>query len=290
MAKDPHGYTKSGQALQTQHANSPGNALAVQKAYLEARIPQIQQWVRMGVRPEALVRFTLMEMSTNSRLRESTPQSIYLGLLACAVTGLEPGTLKGEAFLVPFRNKGIMEATFIPGWKGLVKSARRSREIIGITANVVRERDVFDLDLGTANSLIHKPARGDRGDVIGAYAIANLEHGHRELEWMDIEDLIAIRKVAEKFGEKPAWAEWEDQMQRKSVLRRLCKRLPLGSDYFVALELEKAADEGRPQLPIIDLETDGAATASQAAPVIDVAEPAPEMPGEFAFDPEAVKS
>lgn len=273
-------YTQSGKALQTQQANTPAALIAKQKSFLDARMGQITKWVREGVRAEALVRFSLMEMSTNEKLRACTPDSIYLGLLACAVTGLEPGALKGEAYLVPFAGK----AQFIPGWKGLVKQVRRSREVRGLVANVVRERDTFDLDLGTAKSLIHKPKLGrdaDRGDVIGAYAIATLANGEPEIEWMDRADLDAIQKVAESRGKSPAWQGWQDQMQRKSVIRRISKRLPLGSDYYVALALEQAHDDGREQSEILDIETEGAATNAQAQ-----ADAAPPSQDEPAFDPE----
>lgn len=277
-------YVKSGQALQTQQANTPQAMIQRQKAFLDARMGQITKWVREGVRAEALARFTLMEMSTNEKLRACTPESIYLGLLACAVTGLEPGALKGEAYLVPFNNRDKgMQATFIPGWKGLVKQARRSREVKGIVANVVRERDTFDLDLGTAKTVIHKPKLGredDRGDVIGAYAIATLASGEPEIEWMDRADLDSIQKVAESRGKSPAWSGWQDQMQRKSVIRRIAKRLPLGSDYYVALALEQAHDDGRDQAEVLDIETDGAATRAQ-----DQAEAAPDV-AEPAFNPE----
>ncbi len=248
-------YTKSGQELERQ--NQP-NIMQRHRAFFESRLPQITRWVTQGVRAEAIVRYALMEMSTNEKLRECSEQSIYLGLLACAVTGLEPGALKGEAYLVPFKQ----QAVFIPGWKGLVKQARRTREITGIVANVVREADTFDLDLGTANHVVHKPARHERGDVIGAYAIATMVGGFHEIEWMDRMDLDAIEKVATSRGKSPAWDGWQDQMQRKSVIRRLCKRLPLGADYFVGLALEQAEQQG----DIIDIETEGEASrAGQAA-------------------------
>lgn len=266
-------YVKSGQALQKTHDNSPRAQVASFNTFLQARMKQIANWVTQGVRPEALVRFTLMELSTNEKLRACTPESIYLGLLACATTGLEPGALKAEAFLVPFAGK----ATFIPGWRGLVKQARRSREIVGMTANVVRANDVFDIDLGTANTLIHKPAGSNRGDVVGAYAIATFAGGHHEIEHMDREDLDAIEKVATSRGKSPAWKDWQDQMQRKAPLRRLAKRLPLGSDYYVALALERAADEGRDQKEVLDVMAENGQSADSgaaSAPQITVDEPA----------------
>ena len=265
-------YTQSGQAMQRQAANNQPSVLDRHKAFFTQRLPQIQKWVTQGVRAEAIVRFALMECSTNEKLRECSEQSIYLGLLACAVTGLEPGSLKGEAYLVPFAK----QAVFMPGWKGLVKQARRTREITGIVANVVREADTFDIDLGTANHVVHKPARQDRGDVIGAYAIATMLGGFHEIEWMDREDLDAIQKVAESRGKSPAWKDWEDQMQRKSVIRRLCKRLPLGADYFVGLALEQSEQQG----DIIDIETDGEAsrTGQAARTSTDIREQASPAP------------
>ena len=274
-------YTASSRALQTQADNTPQAVIRRHKDFLDARLKQIERWVRQGVSPEALVRFVMMDMATNEKLRECGPQSIFLGLLACAVCGLEPGALKGEAYLVPFAK----QAVFVPGWRGIVKQARRSREVTGLTANVVREADTFDLDLGSDNRLVHKPAlRGDRGDIVGAYAIATLVGGHREIEFMDRSELDKIRSIAEKRGKSPAWAEWPDQMARKSPIRRLGKRLPMGADYYVALALEQAHDSNRPQSEVLDIETDGAATKSteqaERAPAFDVTDAEPVMSAE----------
>lgn len=273
MSKDS--YTRSGQALERQHAASPANVIKERKAFLDARISQIAKWVRGGVRPEALVRFALLDMQQNQKLRECSPESIYLGLLACAVCGLEPGSLHGHAYLVPFAGK----AQFMAGYKGLIKMARRSHEVIGLTSNIVYERDVFDLDLGTSNTLVHKPARGDRGDVLGSYAIAKLSHGNHEIEWMTSDDIARVRKVAEGRGKSPAWQQWPDEMSRKSSIRRLAKRLPLGHDYVIATAIEQAVEETGDARDVLDIETEGA--ASRAG---EQAASAP--PQEPAFDPE----
>ena len=257
-------YTASSQALQAQHDNSPMTLVKRNQVFLESRADKIARWVTQGVRPEALIRFVLMEMQTNNALASCTQESIYLGLLACAVTGLEPGALKGEAFLIPYGKV----ATFVPGWKGLVKQARRSRDIVGLTANVVRQGDVFDVDIGTANSIVHKPTFGERGDVIAAYAIATMASGHREIEVMDRSDLDRIKRVS--GGRSPAWKDWEDMMQRKSAIRRLCKRLPLGADYFVALALEQAHDEGRDQRAVLDAVGEETVQAEPLAPSMEL--------------------
>ena len=288
MSNSKIDYTKSGQRLQQDPMALVKTQVRDMQGFLEGQLPKLGQWITGGVDPRALVRFALLDYSAPTRagekLRECSRESIYFSLLACAVTGLEPGALKGEAFLVPFARK----AQFMPGWRGLVKQARRSREVLGIVANVVMEADDFDLDLGTANSVRHKPLlRGERGAVIGAYSIAVMTGGHRELEWMDRDDLDAVKAVATKRGDSDAWRDWEDQMFRKAPIRRMSKRLPLGHDYYVALAIERAHEEGKSERAILDIVTDGEATrADDMAEVsssmrAQAGEPTPEEAAEI---------
>lgn len=279
-----HEYTASNTALAKQAADKANDPLRPFKSFLDARAGQLAKWVTQGLKPEALIRFAMADIATNDKLRRCTPESIYLGLLACAVTGLEPGSLRSEAYLVPFGGK----AQFIPGYRGLIKQARRSGEVKGITSNVVFARDHFEIDLGTANSVIHRPALSERGDdVIGAYSIAVMRDGHHEIEFMDRDDLDAVRRVAESRGKSPAWDSWPTEMQRKSCLRRLAKRLPLGADYHVAAMIENAVHEKGDMRDVLDIVTDGEAskTEAQLARAPQVEAPAED----FAFDPGAVQ-
>lgn len=256
-------YTAAGAALQRQDATGERAQMERQQAFLKARTEQLAKWVKYGVKPEALIRFALLDMQQQPKLRAADPGSIFLGLLACAQTGLEPGALKQEAFLVPFAGR----AQFMCGWRGYVKQARRSREVIGLWSNVVYERDTFEIDLGSGKPPVHKPPiigidAPERGEVVGAYAVARMRGDYHEVEWMDIADLAKIRRIAEARGKSPAWSEWADQMYRKSPIRRLAKRLPLGSDYFVAVAVEQAQEDGREDdaRAVLDAVTDGAAT------------------------------
>jgi recombination protein RecT len=260
MSKMKESYTKAGAEMQRQQDNGPQALVKRHKEFLEARLAHIQKWVTANVRPEALIRFALLDLQQNDKLRACDPATIYAGLLACAVTGLEPGALKGEAYLVPFGGK----AQFIVGWKGIVKQARRTREIVGLTSNVVFEGDTFELDLGTENRLRHLPLlRGDRGSIIGSYAIATFATGHREIEWVDREDIDRVRAVADKRGASPAWKDWYDQMARKTSVRRLGKRLPLGHDYYVGMAVEQAQEDGKSDRDVLDIVTDGEASRTE---------------------------
>lgn len=260
-------YTASDKRLQGQ-----GDQLAVMRrqlsevnVYLDQKVPQLERWITGGVDPRALVRFAMLDLSASTRagekLRECSRESIYMSLLACAVTGLEPGALKGEAFLVPFAKK----AQYMVGWRGICKQAMRSRDIACLRSNVVLEHDTFELDLGSGGPPVHKPLlRGDRGPVIGAWAAAYFKGGHVEVEWMDRADLDAVKEVATKRGASDAWA-WEDQMFRKAPIRRLGKRLPLGHDYYVGVAVEAAHAEGKSDRDVLDIVTDGEASRVEVA-------------------------
>lgn len=266
-------YTKSGKKLQEQ-ANADPLALARQQVkvhqdFLQAREGQLKRWIEGGIDPRALVRYAILDMSAPKadKLRACTPQSIYMGLLACAVAGLEPGALKGHAFLVPFKG----QAQYMAGWKGYVVQARRSFEVREIRPNVVFSNDTFDLDLGSGMPPVHKPLlTGPRGEIIGAYAVAKLVGSRdtivsHEVEWMDREDLDAVRRAGQRGDrESDAWANWDDQMYRKAPVRRLAKRLPMGHDYYRGLAIEQAQEDGKGAADVIDVFTDGDASRAEA--------------------------
>lgn len=268
------GYDQAGQRMQDQQARDPvalmRRQVADHEAFLKAKMPQIERWVTGGVDARALVRFAVLDLSAHGwageKLRECSPSSILMGLLACAVAGLEPGALKGEAFLVPFAKK----AQYMAGWKGYVKQARRSFEVRTVSPQVVFSNDTFDLDLGSGNPPVHKPMlHGPRGEIIGAYAVAKLV-GSRdsivsyEVEWMDREDLDAVRRAAKRGDkESDAWKLWEDQMYRKAPVRRIAKRLPMGHDYYRGLAIEQAQEDGKSAADVIDVFTDGEASRAE---------------------------
>ncbi len=252
-------YDASSKAIQQGQASAPQSALAIidqHKAFLNARTNKLREWSQNMVKPEALIRFICRDMADErgEKLRQCTPDSIYLGLIACAVTGLEPGALKGEAYLVPYKNKGVMEATFQRGYKGVIKMALRSRGVRSIRASVVYEGDIFEVDQGTANSIVHRPQFGSRGkEIIAAYAIAKLANGESMFEVMDRDDLDAVRKAG---SDSPAWRDWPDQMMKKAPVHRLGKFLQFDDSWHIANALDNArtVDDQR---RIIDVETGG---------------------------------
>lgn len=180
---------------------------------------------------DRLARIALTTMKTTPQLLECTPQSLLGALMLSAQTGMEPGPL-GHAYLVPRRNKGVMECTWILGYKGIIELARRSGQIVSIEAREVCEADEFDYQYGLDEQLVHKPFMGgERGPIVAFWGLAKFKDGGHYFLVMSKADVDAAmqRSDAGKRGYGP-WVSDYAAMGRKTVIRRMAPFLPLSSE------------------------------------------------------------
>lgn len=179
-----------------------------------------------------MIRLACLAASRQPRLGECTPESVLKALMDAAALGITPGGVNGRGYLVPRQNKKVTphrwECSFDPGYRGLLDIARRSKLIASIEAHVVREKDpVFDVRYGTDSKIEHVPYLGmeDRGQIIASYAIATFKDGCKQVEICTRGDLEAIRACS--AAQSGPWADWPDEMSRKTAVRRLVKYLPV---------------------------------------------------------------
>jgi recombination protein RecT len=158
--------------------------------------------------------------------------SLYAACMACAQVGLLPDGR--EAALVKFGNK----VQFMPMVEGLMKQVRNSGEIANISVHEVKEKDFFYYELGDNEVMTHKPLLSNRGETIGAYSIVTLKNGEKSREWMDKDQIDAIRKRS-KSGNAGPWVSDYDEMAKKTVFRRHYKRLPKSTDLDAVIEKEE---------------------------------------------------
>jgi recombinational DNA repair protein RecT len=123
------------------------------------------------------------------------------------------------------------KAQAMPMIAGILKKIRQSGEVAKVSAQVVYANDKFVVKYGFDEDVEHIPPalNEPRGDPIGAYATAVLKDGSQLLEVMSLEDIQAVRKVSRAANNGP-WVTWFGEMARKSVMRRLSKRLPMSTD------------------------------------------------------------
>jgi len=196
---------------------------------------QIASALPKHMTPDRLARVVLTTIRTNPTLLECTVPSLMSCTMQAAQLGLEPGLL-GHCYFVPFNRKikgsngtpdrWVKDVQFIIGYKGLLDLVRRTGDVKEIAAHAIHECDEFQVVYGYDSTLRHVPAFGDRGPVVGFYAYAQTSDGGRYCEVMSLADVDAIRNRSKSKDGGP-WVTDYNEMGRKTVLRRLCKYLPI---------------------------------------------------------------
>jgi recombination protein RecT len=178
----------------------------------------------------ALVRQALTVIKASEALQRATEYSIFTSIAEVAQAGLSLDLHLGQCYLVPF--SGV--CTVMYGYRGLQELARRSGEVNEIVGEIRFSKDEFHISLGSNRSLVHVPLdapESKRGERLGAYAIADMVRSRPVFEYMDAEQIERIKnaviKRTEKKGRQSVWqTEHENEMWRKTPIRRLAKRLP----------------------------------------------------------------
>lgn len=200
--------------------------------------------------PERLMRVTANAIRTTPKLQQCEPLSFLGALMQCAALGLEPNTVLGHAYLIPFdnRRKNVTEVQVVVGYKGLIDLARRSGHITSISANIhYSDDELWEYEEGTEARLRHRPGPQE-GDKLHAYAIAKFTdggHAYVVLPWaqvLKIRDASQGYKTAVRYNKKDTpWIAHEDAMAKKTAIRALAKYLPLSVEFVDAVQIDNDA-------------------------------------------------
>jgi recombination protein RecT len=194
--------------------------------------PQLQRALPRGMDADRIARLALTAVRKDKALAKCDPMSFAGALLTASALGLEPG-VNGEAWLVAYGR----ECTFIPGYQGLAKLFYQHPLARHLECEVVYERDDFDYAKGTDPYLRHKPALGDRGQVVAYYAAASLSTGAKAFVVLTPDEVKALR--GGKVGPSGKIADPMRWMERKTVLRQLFKLLPKSTTLQTALDADE---------------------------------------------------
>lgn len=195
------------------------------------------------IKPERFVRVVSSSIVNDDRLAQADLTKVVRAALKIAPLGLLTDPMLGEAYLIA-DYRGEVQVRI--GYRGLIKLALQSGQIKTIYAHEVYERDLFRCILGTDKSLIHEPdLKQDRGEIIGYYAVVNYKEGYSDFEFMNVTQINKIRDrsdgwrayEAKKIKSTP-WADAYEEMAKKTVLRRLLKRVPASPDLADAMRVD----------------------------------------------------
>lgn len=207
------------------------------QTYIKSMESEIKKALPSVITPERFTRMLLTALSVNPKLGACTPASFLGAMMSAAQLGVEPNTPLGQAYILPYNNKGTLEAQFQLGYKGLIDLAYRSGEVEVVQAHVVYENDDFECEYGLEPKLSHKPASKDRGEPIKVYAVFKTKSGGYGFETMSMDD---VRRHAEKYSQayKSSFSPWKssfEEMAKKTVLKKVLKFAPLKSDFVRAV-------------------------------------------------------
>lgn len=259
-----------------------GTALATTKkedpvaTLLERMKPQMALALPKHVSAERMARILLTEIRRVPKLADCGRDSLLGAVMTCSQLGLEPGNSLGHAYLLPFDRRGKVggrwevvgtDCQLIIGYRGMIDLARRSGQIVSLSARAVRAGDRFAYRYGLDETIEHIPTDGEPGELTHVYAVAKLKDGGVQFEVLTRAEVERVRnsskgyESAVKYDKKDnPWITHFEEMAKKTVIRRLFKYLPVSVEMQRAVGLDEQADAGLQQdHNVIDMES-GAVT------------------------------
>ena len=236
------------QALQEQTPKSSLSINALMNSILDGEGMRKRFEELLGKRTPQFISSLISMINADINLQQAfreAPMTVIQAALRAASYDLPIDPVLGFAYIVPFRNtvkdaagktSKRMEATFIPGYKGLVQLCLRT----GVYKNIPDSTDVREGEL-ISNDRLKGPVfkwtddetERDKLQVIGYAASFTLLNGAEKTIYMTVDQIKAHEKKHRK-GEymSKGWREDFDSMARKTVLRRLISKYGLMSiDY-----------------------------------------------------------
>ncbi|MFF4179634.1 recombinase RecT [Streptomyces sp. NPDC001750] len=220
------------------------------------------------------------------KLRRCTPASVLQSVITCARFGLIPD---GQQAVIAADDR---IATFVATYHGYVELMYRSGLVRSVVTGLVYEGDEWSWEPTAPAPLdfTHRPdvlaPKKDRGEPLFAYAFAWLDGGARSaVAVVTREDAEEIRdefssayRRAEENGQKNSfWHTRFADMHLKTAVRRMAKLVPKSAELRALVEVEQAAEDGKPQiLAAIDPET--AALEVEARQAAKAAEASQDRP------------
>lgn len=247
----------------------PRDEREVLRSQLAKMVGEFRMALPKHISADKFNRVILTAVQQNPDLMYADRRTLLMAATKCAADGLLPDGR--EAAFVIFNTKSkdeqgkevwIKATQYMPMVAGVLKRVRNSGVVASLEAHVVYSNDHFVWIQGTDSSIEHKPLfPGDRGEMIGAYAVARFKDGSPPVfRVMDRNRIEKARNVS-KTKNGPLWTQWTDEAWQKTVLRNLAKSLPSDSE----IEQVAARDDDAPDVDDSTTTIDAVLTDEQRA-------------------------
>lgn len=198
---------------------------ALEEAFNSARIDQAMKFASEA-------NFALQVLGQSEyllKIASGNRQSLADAVMNVASIGISLNPAKKQAYLVPRKGAICLDISY----RGLVDMAVAPGSILWVQANIVRQADHFELSgYDSPPSHRYEPFSTERGDIVGAYAVAKAHNGDYLTHTMPIADIYATRDRSEAWRawvdkkKKCPWVTDEVEMIRKTVVKQASKYWP----------------------------------------------------------------
>lgn len=170
-------------------------------------------------------------VANNEMLQECEPLTIMYAALKATTLDLPLDQNLGFAYVLPYKNtkKGVMEAQFQIGYKGIVQLAARSGLLETLNVTDVREGEFKARDRRTGKTVIEwidDDAEREKIPVVGYLGYFKLQSGYEKEIYWSIEELKQhgmhySQTFRKGYG---VWKDNFDAMARKTVLKLMLNK------------------------------------------------------------------
>lgn len=223
---------------------------------------------KMMMAPEDVSRelsFAAQLAMKNPSLQSCDPRSVFNAIANLGHMGLTLNPSQQLAYLVPRRNKGVMECCLSPSYRGLIQLCCEEGAILKISAGCVYEGDDYKVDpamdilevdamaLRPRSKLSieqnkqlddrHKTAAEFWSQLIFAYSVAKLANGTIVIDVIEKERLLKIYKLCVKDTRDNASSKVHpDEWAAKTAITHHTKTLPKTNKAAAAVDLFHRAE------------------------------------------------
>lgn len=217
------------------------NPLVTLRGEVERMRPEFLRALPKHVDVDRFIRVTQTAINMAPDLALCDRVSLFGALTKCAADGLIPDGR--EAAIVVFNSKTGQKAVYMPMVGGILKKIRNSGELLSVTAHVVHANDEFKYELGDSEHIMHRPKLGDddRGKEVAVYAILKTKDGGIYRDVMTTKEVEKVR-ASSRAAQSGPWVNWWGEMAKKTVLKRLSKRVPMSTDLDNMLQADAEID------------------------------------------------
>lgn len=180
--------------------------------------------------------FGIMERAcmNNPDLLAADQLSFWEAALQAAEDGLPPDGKRGAMVVYHTKvnrpnepEKKILKVQWLPMIRGVIEKLHNTGKVKSCLAHPVYKNDTYRAWIDDDGEHIqYEEHKGDRGPLISYFAAVFLHDGSRYIETMTPDDVDKVKR-ASKTAQRGPWVDWPEEMGKKTIFKRLAKRLPM---------------------------------------------------------------